>query len=340
MNALKLTERLSNNTDYIHKILESLDYQNITYNTSKNEFRFAREYGRNPSSVRLSAETLSFVCFSTNERGNIYSLVMKQKEYNFPKALEYIADLLGFEKSDFNHATKAPFGGFYKRLIREIQEPETSIQTYREDILREYSGKYNTMFFNDGISYETQAKFNVGYDIWTNRITVPEYTLDGKLCGIMGRSIDSECLKEERWLPIIPCSRSLTLYGYHTNYGNIQNKNLCIVGESEKFPQQLDSFGCYLGLASCGCHLSDTQAKYIKGLLVDKTILAYDEGLEEEYIREEAKKLKVNNAIFNNKVGYVYDRGNIIIPKGSKGSPSDFGKDKFSYLIKNCVVWI
>ena len=70
----------------------------------------------------------------------------------------------------------------------------------------------------------------------------------------------------------------------HTNYGNIQNKNLCIVGESEKFPQQLDSFGCYLGLASCGCHLSDTQAKYIKSLLVDKTILAYDEGLEEEYM--------------------------------------------------------
>ena len=80
--------------------------------------------------------------------------------------------------------------------------------------------------------------------------------------------------------------------------------------------------------------------KYIKSLLVDKTILAYDEGLEEEYIREEAKKLKVNNAIFNNKVGYVYDRENIIIPKESKGSPSDFGKEKFSYLIKNCVVWI
>jgi hypothetical protein len=52
---------------------------------------------------------------------------MKQKDCKFPKTLEYIADLLGFEKNDFNHATKAPFGGFYKRLIREIQEPETSM---------------------------------------------------------------------------------------------------------------------------------------------------------------------------------------------------------------------
>ena len=340
MNALKLTERLSNNTDDIFKVLESLEYHNITYNTSKNEFRFAREYGRNPSSVKLNAETLSYVCFSTNDRGSIYSLVMKQKDFSFPKALDYVANLLGYEKNELKTAIKLPFHGYYKKLLKDIQEPETSMKTYSDDILSEYDGKYNTMFFNDGISYETQAKFNVGYDIWTNRITVPEYTLDGKLCGIMGRAIDANCPKEERWLPIIPCSRSLTLYGYHTNYGNIQNKNLCIVGESEKFTQQLDSFGCHIGLASCGCHLSDTQAKYIKSLLVNKTILAYDDGLEEEFIREEAKKLKVDNAIFSNKVGYVFDKDNIIIPKGSKGSPSDYGKDKFSYLIKNCVVWV
>lgn len=340
MNALKLTEHLSNNRDDIQKVLESLDYQNITYNSSHNEYRFAREYGRNPSSVRLSIDTLSFICFSTNERGNLYSLVMNKKSLNFPQALEYIANLLGLEKSNFNKAVKVPFGGFYKKLIREIQEPEMSMRTYDESILDEYLGKFNTMFFNDGISYKTQEKFNVGYDIWTNRITVPEYTFDGKLCGIMGRSIDSNCAKEERWLPIIPCSRSLTLYGYHTNYECIQRKNLCVIGESEKFPQQLDTIGSNVGLGSCGCHLSDTQTKYIKGLLVSKNILAYDEGLEEEYIREEAKKLKIDNAVFHNDVGYIWDSEHQVIPKGSKGSPSDYGKEGYLYLMKNCVKWI
>lgn len=340
LNALKLTEYLSNNKEEILQVLESLGYQSITYNASKNEFRFAREYGRNPSSVRLNVETLNFTCFSTNERGNLYTLVMKQRELNFPKALDYIADLLNLEKKNFSKSVKYPFGGFYKKLIREIQEPEMLMKTYDESLLDEYSNKFNTMFFKDGINYQTQDKYNIGYDLVSNRIVVPEYTFDGKLCGIMGRSIDSNCPKEERWLPIIPCSRSLTLYGYHRNYEMIQNKGLCVIGESEKFPQQLDSFGCYLGLASCGCNLSDTQTKYIKSLLIDKTILAYDEGLEEEFIREEAKKLMINNTIFKNKVGYVYDKENIIIPKGSKGSPSDYGKDKFSYLIKNCVVWL
>ena len=295
MNALKLTEYLFNNYDCILTVLESLNYHQISYNASHNEYRFAREYGRNPSSVRLSIDTLRYICFSTNERG---------------------------------------------KLIREIQEPELSMNIYDECVLDEYTGKFNTMFFDDGISYQTQEKFNIGYDIWTNRITVPEYTFDGKLCGVMGRSIDKNCNKEERWLPIIPCSRSLTLYGYHTNYQYIQKKNLCVVGESEKFPQQLDSFDCHIGLASCGCHMSDTQVKYTKGLLVSKTILAYDEGLEEEYIREEAKKLKINNAFFNNKVGYIWDSEHVIIPQGSKGSPSDYGKEAFSYLIKNCTKWI
>lgn len=340
MNALKLTEHISNSRDQILHVLESLEYKSISYNPSKNEFRFARDFGRNPSSVRLNIETLNFTCFSTNERGNLYTLVMKQKELNFPQALEYVADLLGLEKNSFNKSVNYPFGGFYKNLIREIQEPETVMKTYETDILDEYVGKFNTMFFNDGISYQTQEKYEIGYDLFSNRITVPEYTFDGKLCGIMGRSIDSNCPKDERWMPIIPCSRSLTLFGYHRNYEAIQRKGLCIIGESEKLPQQLDSFDCQIGLASCGCNLSDTQIKYAKGLLVNRTILAYDEGLEEEYIREEAKKLKIDNAIFNNYVGYIFDRENIIIPKNSKGSPSDFGKEKFSYLIKNCVVWI
>ena len=265
---------------------------------------------------------------------------MNKKCLNFPQSLEYIADLLGLEKSSFNKAVKTPFGGFYKKLIREIQEPEMSMKIYDESILQEYCGKFNTMFFKDGISYKTQEKFNVGYDICTNRITVPEYTFDGKLCGIMGRSIDSNCVKEERWLPIIPCSRSLTLYGFHMNYECIQRKNLCVIGESEKFSQQLDSIGSNVGLGSCGCHLSDTQVKYIKGLLVSKNILAYDEGLEEEYIREEAKKLKIDNAVFHNSVGYIWDAEHQVIPKGSKGSPSDYGKDGYLYLMKNCIKWI
>lgn len=317
-----------------------MDYTQITYRSQRNELRFSREDGHNPTAMRLKLDTLKFDGFSINEHGNLYSLVMKNKKLSFPKALRYVAETLGLEKAQFSQKIRYPFGGFYKGLMKEIQEPEYSMTTYDESILGEYANKYNLMFFKDGINFQTQKLFNVGFDLESLRITVPEYTLDGKLCGIMGRLNDSKCSKDERWLPIIPCSRSLTLYGYHHNYETIQQKNIVVVGESEKFVQQLHSMGSYIGLATCGCDVSDIQAKHLKALMTSKIILAYDEGLEEEQIRLQAQKLVLNNAVFHNRVGYVFDKKNLILPKGSKSSPSDLGKAAFIELIKNHVVWI
>ena len=141
-------------------------------------------------------------------------------------------------------------------------------------------------------------------------------------------------------MPILPCSRSLTLYGYHHNYEAIQQKNIVVVGESEKFVQQLHSMGSRIGLATCGCDISDVQAKHLKAMMTKKIVLAYDEGLEEDQVRSQAQKLALNNAMFCNKVGYIYDRENEILPKGSKASPSDFGKDAFAKLIKTHVTWL
>lgn len=317
-----------------------MDYTQITYRNQKNELRFSRGDGHNPTAMRLKLDTLKFDGFSINIHGNLYSLVMQTKSLSFPKALKYIAETLGLEKSQFSKKIRYPFDGFYKGLMKEIQEPEYSMTTYDESILDEYAGKYNLMFFRDGIDFQTQEHFNVGFDLESLRITVPEYTLDGKLCGIMGRLNDSKCSKDERWLPIIPCYRNLTLYGYHHNYESIQQKNIVVVGESEKFVQQLHSMGSCIGLATCGCDVSDVQAKYLKALMTQKIILAYDEGLEEEQIRSQAQKLILSNTVFHNKVGYVYDRDNEILPKGSKASPSDFGKNVFIKLIKTHVVWM
>lgn len=340
INHLKLTEHLIDNADACIEILEDLGYQNISHLQSQKELRFSREEGTNPTAMRLSLKTLKFVCFSTNEYGNIYTLVMKNKDMNFPKALNYVAEFLGLSRKSLSQKIKYPFSGFYKGLIKELNEPEYAMEIYDESILDEFQNIYNLMFFRDGIDFQTQKEFGVGFDLETLRITVPEYTLDGKLCGIMGRLNDSKCDKDERWLPIIPCSRSLTLYGYHKNYAEIQKKSLVVIGESEKFVQQLYSMGCYIGLALCGCDISAVQAKYIKGLMTNRIILALDEGLEEEKIKAQAEKLITCNAMFKNKVGYIFDRENVLIPKGSKGSPSDYGKEVFSELCKSHVVWL
>lgn len=265
---------------------------------------------------------------------------MRAKKTSFPYALKYIADLMGYDKSELQQAVRLPFGGFYKNITRQLEEPELSIKTYPDEAYQKYETGFSSQFFKDGIDFQTQEYFNIGFDIETLRTTIPEFTMNGDLCGIMGRSINNDCAKEERWLPIIPCSRSLTLYGYHRNYQSIQEKQLVVVLESEKSVCQLHTIGCFNALATCGCHVSETQKRHLKGLLVPRTILAYDEGLDEEFVREEAKKLLVDNAVYKNKVGYIYDREHKYLTKGSKDSPSDRGKDIFLNLVKECTVWL
>lgn len=321
-------------------LLESLGFSDITYRSNKNELRFSREKGRNPSAMRLKLDTLKADGFSINLHGNIYTLVMNALNVGFRKALEYIVNSLGLSSLQFSQKTKKPFSNFYHGFIREIQNSEYNIKIYDNEILDSYLNCCNLMFLKDGIDCKTQEFFNDGYDLISNRITIPQYTLDGEICGIMGRLNNINCPKEERWLPVIPCSRSLTLYGYHINYETIQQKQTVIIGESEKFVQQMYSMGSKVGLSTCGCNISPTQARHIRALMTERIVIAFDEGLEEEQIRSQAESLIMSNLIFKNRVGYIFDREHQFLPEGSKASPTDYGKDIFRNLLNHCVVWI
>lgn len=320
-----------------------MDLPNINFNRTRNEIRFASRYGGNPTSNILKVDSLQYYSFSKVEKGNIYTLVMNHKALNFPQALNYVANVVGLSKEEFNRKITFPFGGFYKHLFKQQQEPELNIPTYPTSILDDYKDKLSLQFFHDGINFQTQEKYQIGVDFSTMRVAIPQWTMNGELCGIMGRSIDKNISHEERWYPIIPCAKSYTLFGYHQNYQKIQEKGLCIVFESEKAVCQLDSFGCYLGVATGGCQISSVQAKYLKALMVPQIIVAYDEGLPEEQIIEQANKLKskhLSELLGKTRVGYVWDENNTYLPAGSKMNAADVGKESFAKLITEKVRWL
>ena len=340
MNVITVTEYLSERYEIVADILEELGFCKIRFDKEKRQFRFARSENSNPTSILLDLNSLRYFCFSTNDKGNLYTLIMNKKSINFPEALEFAAKKAGIEKTDSNRNITLPFGGFYKNIREKALEPENSIITYPVSLLGDYADIPNMMFYKDGIGLDVQKEYNIGYDIITNRITVPIWTLKGELCGIMGRLNDNNCPHEDRWLPIIPCSRSLTVFGYHRNYKTIQEKSLCIITESEKAPMQAASMGCNCVLSVSGCHISSTQSRYIKSLLTDRIIIAFDEGLDEDFVRSEAEKLITDNYILKNKVGYVWDTDNEILKKGCKQSITDLGKEKFAYAVKRKVKWL
>ena len=340
MNVVKINEYLSDNCDAIITLLEKLGLSNIRYNAEKHEVRCSREEGRNPTSVKIDTSSLYYNCFSTGRRGDIYVLVMDRLNLSFPEALRWVISTLKLDAGEFNSNIRLPFGGYYKDIIRETDDAELNLPTYDQSILENYSDLPNDMFLCDNISTYTQKKFNVGYDCESKRITVPQWSVNGDLVGIMGRLNDPNCDKSERWLPIIPCARSMTVYGYHFNYAAIQQKSICMIVESEKSVMQMDSMNLHVGLATCKNSISDIQARYIKGLMTDKIIIAYDEGVEEEYLRYAAEKVKIDTIMFKNSVGYIFDEYNEILPKDSKASPTDLGYKKLQELMRSKIKWI
>ena len=76
MNVIAITEFLSVHPDSVCEILEDIGFSNIKFDAVKRQFRFARGEGNNPTSILMNLDTLKFFCFSTNDKGNLYTLVM------------------------------------------------------------------------------------------------------------------------------------------------------------------------------------------------------------------------------------------------------------------------
>lgn len=338
MNAEILRNELICNQEAVEDILTALGFEHIR--DCGHNFRFPNIDGDNPTAISLWKDNLVYQNFTRNKHGNLFTLVMDILQCSFPTALEFCAKHGKIQRSKLNQKRVKPFRGFYKKFHKSASDTVFDIKTYDESLIEDYTGYFNTMWLNDGVSFETQEKFNIGYSIQDNAITIPIYNTEGRLVGCKARTNDSRCPLDQRWWAIIPFRKTQVVYGYHTNYCSIIEKNICVIGEAEKFVCQLDSMNCHVGLAIMGHELSKVQTRYIKGLQTKKIILAYDEGISEDILRSEAEKLKIDTPMLKNQVGYIYDKDNKYLSLGSKDSPSDLGKSGFCGLIKECVTWI
>lgn len=340
MDVHSLKNYIINNPHYIELVLEKSDFHYIEKDLKRKEIRCARDIGRNPTSVKVNINTLSATCFSTNLKGDLITLVQSKLRINFYQTLKFISEIIDF-KEELRQEYKAPFGGFYKNICKLRGDLDINIDTIDDNILDRFDLSPSLLFLKDGISIETQMKYKIGYDAYSGRIAVPWYSMDGKgIVGVMGRLNKKNVEDDEvKWHPIIPFPKSKSLYGFSHNYSNIQDKGIVMIGESEKHTLSLHSMGLDVGISLGGCFLSEYQANNIKSLFPEKIIIMLDEGLEEEHSVEMANQLK-SNKYYNNNVGYVYDKNNLYLPKGSKLAPSDLPKRELSKLIKDCTIWI
>lgn len=329
----KIQSNLIQNPNLIVDVLTRLDYSHIR--DRGRYYQFPNKDGDNMSACSILKSTLQYQNYTRNRSGNIFTLVMEDEDCNFSEALKKISSWLGF-KEEVNKHKKLPFKGFYKNILKDTSD---------HNLLKEYDTNLlppknclSDIWVKDGASLISQEKFGVRYDLENDSVAIPIYDMYGRLVGCKNRKMNVNTPIESRFFASLPYSKTRVVYGLNVNYQDIINKKTLFIFESEKSVLQCDSFGFNYAVGISGHDISSAQADIIKSLMCDKIIVAFDEGVSEDCIVYNCKKLKTDK-IITNKVGYIYDRDNIYLKHGSKNSPTDLGYKKFKELTKLCK-WI
>ena len=332
IDTLAIENRLQTDETLIVNVLEGLGY---TPSDHGDNFRFGNKDGDNPHACILYKNSLVYKNFTrANRDGNIFTLVMHDRRCSFYQALVYVAKKIGYSIADqFN--VKLPFGGYFTN-IQGRNDKSVKLPIVPDSVYEPYANKWNKKFFEDGVDYLTQKEFNLGYDEFTDSILIPIYSPSGQLCGVKARNNNPDCKEDQRWWAFVRFPKTLIVYGYNTNYLNIVESKTVVVVEAEKSVMQAYSFGFRNCVAILGHKFSKEQIRLIKTFAPEKIIIAFDEGVAESDMLLEALNFQDGQT----QVGYIYDKENEILEKGSKNSPTDVGCTKFKKLLKNHVKWL
>lgn len=331
---IKIKDKLYNDVDKIHNILEKLGCRNIKPLNDK--FRFGLDDDGSSSGNSLDINTLHFHSFSRNIKGDIFTLVSEVKSISLGGSIRWLANELGlaYEQSQKTEVV-LPFGGFFKSYEKIKENEDSPPLIYPIDRLNEYDICAAKLFIEDNISATIQEDFNIRYDYETNRILLPWFDCEGNLVGIMGRKNKKKLdPRDTKYLPIIPFSKSKVLYGFYENYNNILNNGTVIVCESEKSVMLGREYGYNNVIALGGNNLSDRQAKLIKSTCCN-VIIALDEGIGLAHSVELAEKCKINNPFFSNNTFVLDIEG---LPE--KHCIFDMNKEVIEDYLENKLIYI
>lgn len=330
----EVKEKLLEQPESIVNILEAFDCHKARINGR--EIRCAREEGANPTAVVIrltNNENLLVKDYELNTVLDLINYLIKIKNASFKDVMNAIKQELHLD-SIYNYKRKRGlFGGLYDGLSRN--NGEISVTTYPEEILKQYRDTPNTLWLQDGISLSTQRKWSIGYDVQSQRITMPIRTSTGEIMAIKGRLNGEPEEFEPKYLYLMQGPMSQTLFGYSENYSSLYENEVLIV-ESEKSVLKLDSWG-YNNVVALGSNsLSTTQCKLLMSLNPKCVTFMLDKSLPLENTKRNTELLKTFCTMKQVKIKYWNWEDNLTLD--DKSAPCDTTKEEFEYILQNEVV--
>lgn len=327
----EVKERLLEQPESIEHILDTFGFARIR--RGHREIRCAFEEGMNPTAVVIRLqdnENLFVKDYERNLSLDIINYLIKSKNIPFKDVMNVIKQELHLD-SIYNYKRKSGlFGGLYDKISRS--NGEISVTTYPEEILKQYGNTPNTLWLKDGISLSTQRKWCVGFDVISQRITLPIRTSTGEIMAIKGRLNGEPGEFEPKYLYIENGPMSQTLFGYSENYSSLYENEILVV-ESEKSVLILDSWG-YNNVVALGSNsLSPTQAKLLISLNPKRVTFLLDKSLSLDNTKRNADLLKTFCTMRQLKIRYWNWENNITLE--DKAAPCDDTKAEFEYILQH-----
>lgn len=336
MLASELKETILNNS-YTEQILEEIGCHSIV---NHGEYiTCANKTGDNKQAIVIylndNLTCINYTRSMSKEKRthDIFDLVSYNQEISFPEALKFVCDIIGVDY--YKPQEELPESLQILRMLKDMEssddsEDNTPLKPISEKILSYYLPYPNLMFQKDNIPLSIQEEFEVGYDPFTNYITIPIRDELGSLVGVKGRWFGESDGIHSKYTYIERCNKSRILYGYYQNKDYIKNSSSIYIVESEKAVMQLAGLGIKNVVSTGGKTISKAQVE-----LITRTgctpILAFDQDVSEEELNSIANMFLDGISVYA-----IIDKDHIL---SEKESPSD-NPDYWFKLIKNNIYQI
>lgn len=343
MDAQRIKEYIIVN-EKIEFILEELDCHSIKSHDNNRYITAGYRDGDNQKALCIYTDSLNVDSYTRDIEDNygnsdIFSLVCFVKDMYFTQALKWVTDTLGIDYYN-DEEDDIPESLVITRMLMDMMngdsetEEEVKLKPIDEKILTYYKPIVNDLFYKDGVDYETQRLFEIGFDEESQRFTIPIRDELAVLVGVKGRQVSKDTLGE-KYIYLERCAKSKILYGLHMTMEYIKQERKVFVVESEKSVLVLWSRGIRNVVAIGGHKLSKTQIEKLTRLGVEEVILCYDQDVHRMDNGKIDKSLylkEANKFIPQIKVTAMVDlKGNIL---HDRESPVDDAA-KFDLLYEN-----
>lgn len=345
--------------EVLYEKLTTQDYHNImrklgaNYNGSRfNTICHNVDGGK--YNLAFNEDDKYFTCFS--ECGCSYSLlslVKKRRELlgepcSTYRSMKWICEQVGIA-FNFKEEVKEVNNNIYnwQNLLRYTKEHKSSEnKIYSNSILSELEDCVYLPWIDEGITEETQEKYQIKWYNRNQQVVIPVRNVNGDLVGCHCRNTNPDLIADGmKYIPLhMLCGdeykfqMGLELFGLNYNKVNIEKAKQVILLESPKSVMQFDSFtmsNICVGMFGMGFSLQ--KLKLLLGLGVDKFVIALDKQYEEigniEYKVWEKKVNKIIDIVrpYANKISVIWDKDKLL---DYKDSPTDKGQNVFMKLWK------